>query len=116
MADPRGEAGSVVRPYLVTGGRTRPAVDLPIETLVVAGASVDLDAIRALGPEHRAVIDACPEPRSVAEVATEVHLPLGAARVVIGDLAAKGWLVVHEPPDRDDVDLIIRLIEGVRAL
>lgn len=67
-----GEAGPLVRPYAMTGGRTRPGpTGVPFDlialvTLDAAAPAADDDT--ALGPEHRALIELCrPETQSVAE-------------------------------------------------
>src|SRR5439155_705055 len=78
------ETGSMVRPYTKTGGRTRSDYDLAIEALVSTserGRSPDA----AVRPEHRSICGLCLDTRSVAEVAAHLRLPLGVARVLIGD-------------------------------
>ena len=37
--------------------------------------------------EHRSIAELCAEPRSVAEVATLLSVPLGVAKVLLGDMA-----------------------------
>ena len=81
---------AAVRPYAWTRGRTKSGFELAIETLVsVSGrARGHLDR---LPMEHRAVADLLVEQtRSVAEVAALLALPLGVARVLLGDMAAEG--------------------------
>ncbi len=116
--DGDGEA-SFVRPYAWTGGRTRPVYQLDLETLISLGPQGrDPNGVRQY--EHRAVADLCREPRSVAEVAALLKLPLGVARVLIGDMASQGTVVVHqtastseEGPDRA---LMERVLSGLRRL
>lgn len=109
------DAGPLVRPFAVTRGRTRPSQFLDMVSLVVTVA-VDADAP---GPEHRHILRLCARPRSVAEVAAALDLPIGAAKVLVGDLIDRGSVFVRSP-DRDDVgldrELIRTVIDGVRRL
>lgn len=108
----------LVRPYTLTGGRTRSeAADFPIETLVVTSA----EGQRLLGTlthERRRITELCREPISVAEVAARIGVPIGVARVLVGDLAADGLVDVHRPNggDRTDLKLLERVLGGIRAL
>ncbi len=112
---------AIVRPYAWTGGRTRPTYDLAIETLVsVAAGGRDPSHLRQY--EHRAVAELCREPRSVAEVAALLTLPLGVARVLIGDMASQGTVVVHQTATTSDSNgvpdmaLMERVLSGLRRL
>jgi hypothetical protein len=104
-----------VRPYFYTKGRTRSRYELAIETLVStqAGALTRPELV-----EHRAILDLCREPKSVAEVGALVGIPLGVARVVVGDLAVTGALEVHSTvaADGPDVALMERVLAGLRKL
>jgi hypothetical protein len=120
--EPPGERAddvAIVRPYAWTGGRTRPVYDLAVETLVSIGTA-GRDTSRIAQYEHRAVADLCREPRSVAEVAALLKLPLGVARVVIGDMASQGTVVVHQTAstsgDVPDMALMERVLSGLRRL
>ncbi|MEJ2890103.1 DUF742 domain-containing protein [Actinomycetospora aeridis] len=120
--EPPGERAddvAIVRPYAWTGGRTRPVYDLAVETLVSIGTA-GRDPSRIAQYEHRAVADLCREPRSVAEVAALLKLPLGVARVVIGDMASQGTVVVHQTAstsgDVPDMALMERVLSGLRRL
>ncbi len=84
-----------VRPYILTGGRTRtrhPA--LPIEALVRAVKTPgDVSAMTA---ECRRIVELTrAQILSVAELTAYLHLPLGVVRVLVGDLADQGAVVVH---------------------
>ena len=117
--DERADDVAIVRPYAWTGGRTRPVYDLAIETLVSIG-SAGRDTSRIPQYEHRAVAELCREPRSVAEVAALLTLPLGVARVLIGDMASQGTVVVHQTAstsgDVPDLALMERVLSGLRRL
>ncbi|WP_433785895.1 DUF742 domain-containing protein [Actinomycetospora sp. CA-101289] len=115
----RDEDVAIVRPYAWTGGRTRPVYDLAVETLVSVGTP-GRDPSRIPRYEHRAVAELCREPRSVAEVAALLTLPLGVARVLIGDMASQGTVVVHQTAstsgDVPDRALMERVLSGLRRL
>ena len=119
-ASNRPPAGNrLVRPYAVTGGRTRSRpVDLPLETLVTT-TDDGHQALTSLQFERRSIATLCREPVSVAEVAARVGVPLGVARVLVGDMTDDGHLEVHLPAGGDgrpDVVLLERVLEGLRGL
>jgi hypothetical protein len=108
-------ASVFVRPYVFTGGRTRAQFELSLEALVSVAPRV---ASHGLGAEHDAVMELCREPRSVAEVAALLAVPLGVARVLLGDLAAAGVVAVHRTADAGGPDLALmeRVLAGLRRL
>ncbi|MGW5055536.1 DUF742 domain-containing protein [Actinokineospora sp. NPDC004072] len=113
------ETGSLVRPYTKTGGRTRPDYDLAIEALVSTsdrGRMPD-PSVRA---EHRTICGLCMDTRSVAEVAAYLRLPLGVARVLIGDMAGLGLVSIHQSGmvvgDRPSIEFMERVLSGLRRL
>ncbi|MGH3942088.1 MAG: DUF742 domain-containing protein [Pseudonocardiaceae bacterium] len=82
----------LVRPYSRTGGRTAPSENLAVEVLISAsGRAPD----PAAAPEHHAILGLCRTPRSVAELAALLPVPLGVARVVLADMIKAGSIVVH---------------------
>jgi len=113
------EAASIVRPYSWTGGRTTSAVQLEIETLVTASER-DWRASQVLKAEYQDVVALCARPRSVAEVAALLRLPLGVARVLLGDMAERGLIDVHRTVASDgdvpDLGLMERVLSGLRRL
>lgn len=121
MWDDEGAAGepSLVRPYTLTAGRTEPAVQLPWEAPI---RTLDFGpAPRWPGNDVRArILELGRDGPSVAEVAARLSLPLGVARVLIGDLLTQGYLRVH--PTLGDAttderrELIGRTLRGLRAL
>ncbi|GAA0325444.1 DUF742 domain-containing protein [Actinoallomurus spadix] len=113
-----GQGSSLVRPYAVTGGRTKPRYDLPIEALISAAPYPRRD-ITTLTPEYKAIIDLCRNWRSVAEVSALLRLPLGVARVLIADMAHEGLVRVHQSPfteGQPDLQLLERVLVGLRKL
>ncbi|MGW3464127.1 DUF742 domain-containing protein [Streptomyces olivaceoviridis] len=119
-----GEAGPLVRPYAMTGGRTQPGppgvrFDL-IALVTLDPAAPALDDDTALGPEHRTLIDLCrPETQSVAELAADADLPVGVVRVLLGDLLEIGCVTISRPvppAHLPDERILREVIEGLRAL
>ena len=111
---------SLVRPYTLTAGRTHSRVNLPLEALIEAVVSDKPQ--RWPGNDVRAQICAmCATSPSVAEIAAHLSLPIGVARVLIGDLVSSGHLRVRATlSDRSTIDerreLIGRTLRGLRAL
>jgi hypothetical protein len=112
-------SASAVRPYTWTRGRTKSGFDLAIETLVSTSARGRAQ-VATLPFEHRAVAELCEQARSVAEVAALLSLPLGVARVVLGDMAGLGVVTVHQTAgsagSAPDLALMERVLSGLRRL
>ena len=110
---------AIVRPYAWTGGRTKSTVDLRIETMV--STSEHGENIEALTQtEHRFVAELRAEPKSVAEVATLLAVPLGVAKVLLGDMAKAGLVIVHKTAtdggNKAHLTLMERVLSGLRRL
>jgi hypothetical protein len=117
---PPGNAGAAaVRPYAWTRGRTKSGLDLAIEALV-STSQRGREQMTILQVEHRAVAELCEQTRSVAEVAALLKLPLGVARVLLGDMAGIGVVTVHQTASSTgnvpDVALMERVLSGLRRL
>jgi hypothetical protein len=107
---------SRVRPYGITRGRTAADRFLGVERLI---STVEFDPRRVLGmlPETAAVYEACRYPRTIAELATGLVLPLGVIRVLVGDLAAAGRVRIHpQAADMPDRHLLERVLRGLDNL
>lgn len=113
------DSASVVRPYTWTRGRTAPVFDLAVETLV-STSERGLDMAMLTTEETRAVAELCRAPRSVAEVAALLSLPLGVARVLLADMAHTGLVMVHRSANGSgnmpDMVLMERVLSGLRRL
>ncbi|WP_181776973.1 DUF742 domain-containing protein [Amycolatopsis pittospori] len=112
-------SGSRVRPYTRTGGRTRTAHDLALEALV----STSDDGRRYRGVrtiEHRQICDLCLDTRSIAEIAAHLRLPLGVVKVLVGDMADAGLVLIHQTElimgDSSSRAFMERVLQGLRAL
>jgi hypothetical protein len=111
-------AGSLVRPYAMTGGRTRPGTsNLDVATQVVTVPCV-VERV-GISPEQQAILQLCHRALSVAELAAHVDVPLVVIKVLISDLIDRGHVVVRSPapalqtPSRE---LLQAVLDGVRAL
>lgn len=119
-ADTSGNSQPLVRPYAMTGGRTRPRYQLAIEALVHTTA----EASRLQGqlPEHQRICRLCYEIKSVAEISALLSIPLGVARILVADLAEAGLVAIHQPGGDEaaggqpDVTLLERVLSGLRKL
>jgi hypothetical protein len=109
----------VVRPYVLTGGRTRargPA--LALDATVCATASAPTRPLPS-APEASRIVELCLAPISVAELAGRMTLPVGVIRVLVGDLGSLGAVTVTPPTPigaATDAGLLARLLDGIRAL
>jgi len=111
---------SLVRPYMLTAGRTRSLVDLPLEAPIQALQVAP--APRWPRSDVRArILELGADGPSVAEIAARLALPLGVARVLIGDLVTQGYLRVDATLAASETieerrELIGRTLRGLRAL
>ena len=113
------DAGPVVRPYAVTGGRTRPA-DASLELVALVSTTAHGSWLTPrLDPEKQAIAALCREIQSIAEISARLGLPLGVARVLVGDMVDEGLVLVHRPArpgERPDVTLLEKVLYGLRAI
>jgi hypothetical protein len=119
VSPPTPAESTLVRAYFKTGGRTKPDYDLAIEALV-STSDRGMNPEASVRQEHRSICDLCVETRSVAEIAVHLGLPLGAARVLIGDMAGMGLVLIHQSGmvvgDRPSVEFMERVLSGLRRL
>lgn len=105
------ESISLVRPYAWTRGRTQSNLPLEVETMV--SSEQRYGPGRAMGLEHRSIVELCRHPHSVAEVAAKLSVPLGVARVLLSDMAELGLIKVHQTVADDDMATHLVLMERV---
>jgi hypothetical protein len=104
-----------VRPFIMTGGRTRAARrDLRVETMLQS----KVDTIpMGMPSEQEQLLRICVEPQSVAEVAAKLGLVVGVVTVIAGDLIADEYLAVHHTdPVEIELDMLTKMLERVRAI
>ncbi|HVV09465.1 DUF742 domain-containing protein [Amycolatopsis sp.] len=110
------DSAPLVRPYLLTGGRSRPARDdLELITLVVTAT----DEIReTVSPEQSEILRLCRRPCSVAEVSALLNLPLMVVKVLLSDLIDRGHLIHRSPPatTTPSRQLLQAVLDGIRRL
>ncbi|MEV6011239.1 DUF742 domain-containing protein [Streptomyces sp. NPDC051976] len=110
----------LVRPYAMTGGRTRPRYQLAIEALV--STTADPERLRGQLPEHQRICLLCREIKSVAEISALLTIPLGVVRILVADLAEAGLVAIHQPGGDESsggqpaVTLLERVLSGLRKL
>ncbi|WP_438291707.1 DUF742 domain-containing protein [Streptomyces sp. HUAS TT7] len=113
-----------VRPYSLTGGRTRFGHVLLVETFV---AAIEAPPERKeLGggthrvmPEMLAIVEICRAMRTVAEISALLKMPLGVVRVLLSDLADQGRIRVYgtgHGPGQPNRALLERVLSGLRRL
>ena len=114
---------SAVRPYVRTGGRSRPSHDLRLETLLSAAPAGRPPLVQGARrtPDLESIRDLCAAgPLSVAEISAHLSLALGVARVLISDAINAGMLLVHDSghvaDDGPSVELMTRVHRGLRRL
>jgi Protein of unknown function (DUF742) len=118
--DDGGHVDRVVPVYAVTGGRTRAAgQELPLEAVVTATGR-SFTSGPSLQMESRAIVEMCARPKSLAEIGAALQVPVGVARVLVGDLANGGYLDVHLPRTADGDGgpghvILGRLLDGLRS-
>ncbi len=112
------EAGPVVRPYALTQGRTRHAGDsFDLVAAVIATRSFADPAL--LAPEHISVLQLARTPTTVADIASDVDLPLGVVRIILADLRELGLIAISTPvvmAERIDRHTLREVLNGLRGL
>jgi Protein of unknown function (DUF742) len=104
----------VIRPFMLTNGRTQPLHDgLRIETLLHAAPAALSAPLRF---ESRRIVELAQAPMSVADLSVALRAPLGVVRVIVADLITQGFLTVQEPVGELSTSLIERIRDRVRAL
>ncbi|WP_329069444.1 DUF742 domain-containing protein [Amycolatopsis sp. NBC_01480] len=111
---------TLVRPYVLTRGRTQSRRHLAIEALVsTCAGEAQWDGPQVSG-EFRSVRTMCYSPRSVAEVAATLSVPLGVARILLDDMAELGLVRIHENDGAADgrpaLELMERVLSGLQRL
>jgi hypothetical protein len=109
------DAGPVVRPYAVTGRRSKAT---PIDLVAFVQAVADTSTGMFLLPEHRAILDRARTPVTVAELAGHLDLALGVVRALLDDLSQQRLITIKEPDGagRPDERVLKAVINGLRAL
>lgn len=114
-----------VRPYSLTGGRTRFGHVLLVETFVAAleapeeRRELTNGNLGRIMPELQAIVEICRRMRTVAEISALLKMPLGVVRVLLSDLADQGKIRVYgtgHGTGQPDRALLERVLNGLRRL
>ena len=109
----------MVRPYALTQGRTRhtgESFDLVATVMATPSAITDPGS---LAPEHMSVLQLARAPTTVADIASDVDLPLGVVRIILADLRELGLVMIRTPvvmAERIDKHTLREVLNGLRGL
>src|SRR4051794_22172056 len=124
MREPRwldgAEAGRHLRPYAITGGRTRHSQHtFTLITLVVSRSEAEFE-YEYLEPESVQILELSRDRAvAVAEIAAHLDLPVSVVKILCGDLLNASLIIVQSPPGQEyqpSVEIIERVMDGIRQL
>jgi Protein of unknown function (DUF742) len=113
------EAGPVVRPYAVTKGRTAPSGGAWFGLIdIVVGTGERASPGFRRGPEHRRILSLCQHPIAVVDLTSEIDLPIGVVRVLLGDLteARMVRVIPGQQEAEPDQRLLRMVLDGLESL
>jgi hypothetical protein len=108
------EAEQDVRPYAVTGGRTKPRHSMRLVTLLAASRAAPPGN---LAPEATRAVTLCRgEQRSVAELAALIRQPVQVTKIILSDLIDAGALRISAVPSTpaDPAQIVEAVLAGLR--
>lgn len=108
----------LVRPYLMTGGRTTADEEIQLETqLLATGGGGDASPHRW---ESAQILELAEQPVALIEVSARLSIPLGVARVLVSDLIKSNALSAQRPTaaisPTSHASLLEKVLDGVRSL
>ncbi|MFV2176752.1 DUF742 domain-containing protein [Actinomadura sp. LOL_016] len=113
------DAGPLVRPYALIRGRARvDGVRLDLVTMLVATGRAPAEPAR-LPQEQRLLLELCRAPVTVADLTSDLDLPLGVVRVLVADLYRQGLLEEARPAPqaaRPSPEILKRVLDDLRSL
>lgn len=116
-----GDDEPFVRPFGLTGGRTKPSrSDLDLTTQVMR--SMSEQAIREehhyqlkMSPEMHAIVDLAGHPVAVIEIAGRMApLPLSTVQITVSDMVDSGLLTIIPTFRSVDIALLERIKDGLK--
>jgi Protein of unknown function (DUF742) len=113
------EAGPVVRPYALIGGRTRYAGEKFDLVATVKATRKEISDPASLSPEQMWALNLSRRPTTVADLASELNLPLGVVRILLADLRDAGFVIIRAPRTGQsprDSHILREVLNGLRAL
>lgn len=110
---------SALRPYVITGGRSRPSRNtIGLETLLVVPdppKPLPVSATR----EARALVRMCERLLSLAEAGAHLELPLSLVKILVSELVDSGHLTARSgipQATAPDSQLLQEVLDGLRRL
>ncbi|MFI0939886.1 MULTISPECIES: DUF742 domain-containing protein [unclassified Streptomyces] len=114
------ETGRHLRPYAITGGRTRHSRHNFSLITLVAARYVDEPGQGHLEPESVQILELCRNRAvAIAEIAAHLDLPVSVVKILCGDLLHASLILVQAPPgqeDRPSVEIIEKVMNAIRRL
>ncbi|HET6860905.1 MAG TPA: DUF742 domain-containing protein [Streptomyces sp.] len=112
------EAPQLVRPYVITNGRSLLDYDeLSLITLITVADEAPRTDL--LDPEKRRLVELCSGGYlAVAEIAGHTQLPVGIVRLLLSDLKSAGYLFTRTPiPRAEPVErrILEEVLNGLQA-
>lgn len=102
-----------LRPYAITGGRTRPDHLMRLDTVLTATGSARTED---LPPEAAHAVELCrTHHRAVAEIAATIDQPVHTTKIILSDLVNSGALTVPGPRVPSDVAALPQLLDALHA-
>lgn len=111
------DPGRLIRPFAVqvSSGAPGPVLDM-VSMVVATRPPNDRDALR---PEREQILTLCARPRSVAEIAARIDLPISVVKLLVSDMVAEGGLRLGASRGAEalaDRGLLRAVLDGLRAL
>jgi hypothetical protein len=110
-------AGAVVRPFVITNGRTAPDIDLALVSLVRASGRTP----RQLDPLLADILRHCVQPAAVVEVAARCGQPIVITKILLSDLIQQGAVYIVDALGMPTVsatedEMLEALLRGLKKL
>lgn len=111
-------AGPVVRPYALTGGRTRPSGERFDLLDMVRAVRRTLQDLPQLSPEQAELLRRSDIPAPFVDLAADLDLPVGVIRILVSDLRERGLVTIHraQPAGLRDLKILQEVVDGLRRL
>lgn len=113
------DAGPVVRSYAFVRGRTRPRGGVLDVVALLRATGREPPFGSRLSREDGRLLAFCRAPSAVADIASDLGLPLGVVKVLAGELIHLGLLEVAQPGSvrpHADRAVLQAVLDGLRAL
>ncbi len=115
------DAGPLLRHFAVTRGRTRPAhdqADFPLIAVVRTRTPEPPTNPADWGPEHRSILALCRRSMTLADLGSELDLPVSVLRILLADLLERGLISLHDPTtdERPSRDTLLEVLHGLESL